>query len=415
MSDELKDLSELTNDIREVNRDRVNGFTAKVYDNTRGQWTPIYVPPLGTDREAGIVYLTDEVNVGNSGGNGDSPGGDGGNNNSDAESGSTAVTPKGLENLYNKIMENIDINYKVDSYVNSDIQHHDYMYGVSKGEPNIDTIYPMISKADQGKLNDLQNSGLDPDTIIPTVGFLDGGIPGSWIDGEIPVDKIPASVLERMFVADNEDAMEKLTIKDVQNGDTVKNNATGVMYIVKDQSKLGTMDAFEEYKAGTAVRAQVADSVKWQNVEGRPGNATSSTSGLMSSADKARLDGIKFGYQEKANEKKYKIVQDKDGNLYVSVPWKWQQNTATDDGYVTKGGTSNKNKVWKTDDNGVPGWRTDANTTYGDATSSTKGIVSVGGRLSVSNGKISANWQVFGGQEEPGTRTDRKHCIYVKY
>jgi len=52
----------------------------------------------------------------------------------------------------------------------------------------------------------------------------------------------------------------------------------------------------------------------------------------------------------------------------------WKANSASSEGYVASG-ANQSNKVWKTDANGVPAWRDDANTTYSDVTQSAHGLM----------------------------------------
>lgn len=114
-------------------------------------------------------------------------------------------------------------------------------------------------------------------------------VPASGITGIIDISHIPAAAIERLTVVADDDARLALTESDIQLGDTVKVTSTGKMYFVKNTSSLGTEDAFEEYRVGTASQATYAEtankanSVEWTNVSNKPSEYTPSSHNHSSS------------------------------------------------------------------------------------------------------------------------------------
>jgi hypothetical protein len=87
------------------------------------------------------------------------------------------------------------------------------------------------------------------------------------VNGYVPVSQINPSVMERLYVYAGVATLPQnagLTIAQVQNGDIVKMNSTGLMYVVSDDTQLNAAAGFEVYSAGTAA------SVPWSGVTGTP-------------------------------------------------------------------------------------------------------------------------------------------------
>ena len=112
----------------------------------------------------------------------------------------------------------------------------------------------------------------DIDTLQSEIRAIDA----SWITtGTVSIDRLPAASLERMHVVSTAADLANVTKTQAQNGDTIKVAATGAMYYIIDDSKLGTadyMDGLTEYTAGRA------SAIDWSGVENKP--TTVATSGL---------------------------------------------------------------------------------------------------------------------------------------
>lgn len=97
--------------------------------------------------------------------------------------------------------------------------------------------------------------------------------------GTLPLSVIPQGALERLIPVPNKAARLALKAADAQNGDVVKENDTGLMYFVSDDTKLGTEAAFTVFTSGSA------SAVPWSGVTGKPTFATVATSGKYTDLD----------------------------------------------------------------------------------------------------------------------------------
>lgn len=86
----------------------------------------------------------------------------------------------------------------------------------------------------------------------------------SGIQGMIDISHLPQGALERVVQVADDTARFKLTVSQVQLGDTVKVLSSKMMYIVIDESKLSSEAGYMEYTAGQASQ------VPWSGVTGKP-------------------------------------------------------------------------------------------------------------------------------------------------
>lgn len=122
------------------------------------------------------------------------------------------------------------------------------------------------------KQTDLTTTNENVSTLTTRVNEISGtaDIDASRVtSGVFDLARIPKAAIENVHPVANHAAMLALTITDIQSGDSVKvldddGKGTVQLYVVTDDTKLGTEDAFISYAVGAAA------SVAWSGVNDKP-------------------------------------------------------------------------------------------------------------------------------------------------
>lgn len=160
-------------------------------------------------------------------------------------------------------------------------------------------------------------------------------IDATRIKGQLDISNIPPAGLDNVIKVDTVTDMLALTVDDVQNGDTVMiiGVTPPVQYQVVDDTKLGTMDAFQEYAAGTATKA-LAD-INGNNIHTTYGKLAGNNTWTGSNTYNSNIvvkanetaevveGSVYLGRSSKTNQAR--ITGDATGNLYL---------TNSEDGYT---------------------------------------------------------------------------------
>ena len=105
---------------------------------------------------------------------------------------------------------------------------------------------------------DLEHPKSRVEELLVALGALVGNTPQLDNEGLIPISYLPPVAFADCITVADQTARYALTTDDVQNGDTVYQSDTQVMYFVIDDTKLDRADGYKALAAGIAAQA-VAD------------------------------------------------------------------------------------------------------------------------------------------------------------
>ena len=227
-----------------------NNFVAKVYDPTLKTYRPIYVAPDATDNKRGEVWLSDATNA-----------------TDNAATGVVAATPKAVKAVNDNANNKLDKTTATAQSVKSPTTFEGKVTGnggfagnlTGNVTGNADTATKL--KAARSISVKGGNNGGTGSANFDGSGNISITIPSidaASVTGVLPLNTIPQGALERLIHVANKTARFQLTNTQVQTGDSVIQDDTGIMYIVVDDSKLNSDAGYQEYKAGTALNASHA-------------------------------------------------------------------------------------------------------------------------------------------------------------
>lgn len=224
-----------------------NNFVAKVYDPTLKTYRPIYVAPDATNNKRGEVWLSDAIDATDS-----------------AATGVVAATPKAVKAVNDNANNKLDKTTATAQSVKSPTTFAGKVTGNGGFEGNL--TGNVTGNADTAtKLKTARsisvkggNNGGTGSANFDGSGNISITIPSidaASVTGVLPLNTIPHGALERLVHVANKTARFQLTNTQVQTGDSVIQDDTGVMYIVVDDTRLNSDAGYQEYKAGTALEA----------------------------------------------------------------------------------------------------------------------------------------------------------------
>ena len=227
-----------------------NNFVAKVYDPTLKTYRPIYVAPDATDNKRGEVWLSDATNA-----------------TDNAATGVVAATPKAVKAVNDNANNKLDKTTATAQSIKSPTTFEGKVTGnggfagnlTGNVTGNADTAKKL--KAARSISVKGGNNGGTGSANFDGSGNISITIPSidaASVTGVLPLNTIPQGALERLIHVANKTARFQLTNTQVQTGDSVIQDDTGIMYIVVDDSKLNSDAGYQEYKAGTALNASYA-------------------------------------------------------------------------------------------------------------------------------------------------------------